>query len=71
MKSYYVIRSGPFVGCGQYFCGLLNGDEIWSSRRSRAIVFPPNYRDRAELIAVGLTEEARVIRVRQKDQGST
>jgi hypothetical protein len=61
--KFYVIRQGPFVGCGVYFCGLLDGDPMWSSKQSRALRFRKKDRDMAELTAVGLDEESRVVRV--------
>lgn len=62
--THLVIRSTPFRGCGQYFCGLLDGeDEVWSSSQKRALRFRPKDRDMAALTAVGLQEEARVVRV--------
>lgn len=66
--KFYVIRQGPFVGYGVYFCGLLDGDPMWSSRQDRALRFRRKDYDIAELTCVGLDEESRVVRVKARPQ---
>lgn len=63
MTKFYVIRSGPFRQCGQYFAGTIQGDEVWSSSQARAMRFRKRDLDMVELIICGMSDECRRVRV--------